>query len=145
MPKQPLHHNIAQHEAVLEFHTKVQGVANTVAELLTEAISGEDAALLAMLQTELRSVRALIIRNQNPLQSTKEVFQRLESIQKQIVEISNRGVQNAAQIMQGEMFPFARQAGRYAAEEVQAILANESAIRRRLLKQTFPFDFVATS
>jgi len=129
MPKQPL-----DHKAILDFHSTVQGVANVVADLLGEAISGQDTALLSMLQTELRTIRERIVHNQNPLRSSREIFNRLKSIQKQIVDISHRGVQRAAKIMQGEMLEFARQAGRYAAEEVQAILGNESALRRRLLK-----------
>ena len=69
MAKQPLDRN-----AVLDFHTRVQGEANIVAELLSEAMSGQDAALLAMLQTKLRPIRQLILRNENPLQSTEEIY-----------------------------------------------------------------------
>jgi len=135
MPKQP-----PNHRAILDFHSTVQGIANTVADLLTEAMSGQDAALFSMLQEELRTIRQLIVRNQNPLQSTKEVFERLQSIQKQVVEISNRGVRDAAKIMQGEMFDLAKTTGQYTKAEVEAILVNERNTRRGRIKYQLSDD-----
>ena len=69
MAKQPLHKM-----DVLDYHTKVQGVANTVADLLAEALEEQDALLLVMLQMELRIVREWIVTN---LKSPEEVFKKI--------------------------------------------------------------------
>ncbi len=117
MAKQPLDRN-----AVLDYHTRVQGFANAVADMLSKAISEQDVALLAMLQTELRPVRELILRNQNPLQSYKKISDRLESIQKQITEIQHRGIHDAAKILYEKAEKLARNTSRYTAQEIDAIL-----------------------
>jgi SPP1 gp7 family putative phage head morphogenesis protein len=113
------------------FHSQVQGVANAVAELLSEAIGEQDEALLAMLQTELRAVREWVLGNKH---SPKVVFEKLESVRKQIVEIEHRGVQNAVNILQGQARDLASIAGQHAASEIQSALTNERNIRRRSFK-----------
>ena len=116
---------------VWAFHSQVQGVANAVAELLSDAIGEQDEALLAMLQTELRTVRGWILANK---QSPKVVFEKLESVHRQIVEIEHRGVQNALTILQGQAGDLASIAGQHAANEIQSALLNERNIRRKSLK-----------
>ncbi|MCL2709349.1 MAG: minor capsid protein [Planctomycetaceae bacterium] len=121
--KQPVDRN-----NVWAFHSQVQGVANAVAELLSDAIGEQDEALLAMLQTELRTVREWILGNK---QSPKVVFEKLESVHRQIVEIEHRGVQNALTILQGQASNLASIAGQHAANEIQSALMNERNIRRK--------------
>jgi len=116
---------------VWSFHSQVQGVANAVAELLSEAIGEQDEALLAMLQTELRTVREWILGNE---QSPQVVFEKLESIRQQIESIEHRGVQNALTILQGQAGDLALIAGQHAASEIQSALLNERNIRRKHLK-----------
>jgi len=117
--------------SIWSFHSQVQGVANAVAELLSDAIGEQDEALLAMLQTELRTVREWILGNK---QSPKIVFEKLESIRQQIETIEHRGVQNAVNILQGQAGRLASIAGQHAAQMLEAVLDNERAIRRKSLK-----------
>ena len=126
MTKQPVDLN-----NVWSFHSQVQGVANAVAELLSDAIGEQDESLLAMLHTELRTVREWILENK---QSPKVVFEKLESIRQQIETIEHRGVQNALTILQGQAGDLASIAGQHAASEIQSALMNERNIRRRHLK-----------
>jgi len=102
-----------------------------LAELLSDAISEQDESLLAMLQTELRTVREWILGNK---QSPKVVFEKLESIRQQIESIEHRGVQNALTILQGQAGHLASIAGQHAAREIQSALANERNIRRKSFK-----------
>ena len=117
--------------SIWSFHAQVQGVANAVAELLSEAIGEQDEDLLAMLQTELRTVREWILGNK---QSPKAIFEKLESINQQIVEIEHRGVQNAVSILQGTAMELAQIAGQHTAQMLGAVLDNEKAIRRKSLR-----------
>jgi len=110
MAKQPLHKM-----DVLDYHTKVQGVANTVADILAEALEEQDTLLLAMLQMELRIVREWIVTN---LKSPEEVFKKLASIQKQIVDISDRSIRLSANILHGHAGKLAETTARYTAEEI---------------------------
>ena len=130
MAKRPVDRN-----AVLDFLTRVQGEANIVADLLSEAMSGQDAALLAMLQEKLRPIRAVILRNENPLASWKEVTSRLEAIHTQITDIMHRGVQKSAAILYEKAELVAGQTRRYTAQEIEAILADEKSVRNRFLKK----------
>jgi len=126
MVKQPLHKL-----DVLDYHTKVQGVANTVADIFAEAFEEQDTLLLAMLQMELRVVREWIVKNQK---SPEEVFKKLASIQKQIVDISDRGIRLSANILHGHVGKLAESTARYTAEEIAAIQnarATERVIRKR--------------
>jgi SPP1 gp7 family putative phage head morphogenesis protein len=112
------------------FHANVQGVANAVAELLSEAIGEQDGELLEMLQTELRTVRKWILGNKNP----KAIFEKLESVRGQIVEIERRGIQNAIAILQGTAGELAKIAGHHTAQMLETALENERAIRRKSIK-----------
>jgi SPP1 gp7 family putative phage head morphogenesis protein len=115
---------------VWDFHAQVQGVANAVAELLTKTIGEQDAALLEMLQTELRTIREWILTNKNP----KVIFEKLEFVRGQIVEIEHWGIQNALSLFQGTVGDLAHLAGQHTASEIQAALENERNIRRRSIK-----------
>ena len=117
--------------AIWSFHSQVQGVANAVAEMLSDAIGEQDEALLAMLQTELRTVREWILGNK---QSPKVVFEKLESIRQQIESVEHRGIQNALTILQGQASNLASIAGQHAASEIQSALTNERNIRRKSFK-----------
>jgi len=109
------------------FHAQVQGVANTVAELLSEAIGQQDSELLAMLQEEVRIVREWIIGNKK---SPKAIIEKLESINSQITAIEHRGIQNAFTILQGQAGELASLTSQQATQEIQTALENEKAIRR---------------
>jgi len=122
MPKQPV-----DRKHVWEFHSQVQGVANAVAELLSESIGGQDEALLAMLQTELHIVREWILGNK---QSPKAIFERLGSVRQQIEDIEHRGIQNAVNILQGTAAELAQIAGQHTTNA----LINERNIRRKSFK-----------
>ena len=117
--------------SIWAFHAQVQGVANAVAELLSEAIGEQDEALLAMLQTELRTVREWILGNK---QSPKTIFEKLESVRQQIESIEHHGVQNAVNILQGTAAELAQIAGQHTAQMLQTVLDNERAIRRKSLR-----------
>ena len=117
--------------SIWTFHSQVQGVANAVAELLSDAIGEQDEALLAMLQTELRTVREWILGNKQP---PKVVFEKLESIRQQIENIEHRGVQDALTILQGQARGLVSIAGQHAANEIQSALMNERNIRRKSFK-----------
>jgi iron uptake system EfeUOB component EfeO/EfeM len=112
------------------FHAQVQGVANAVAELLSEAIGAQDEALLAMLQTELRIVREWILGNKNP----KMIFDKLESVHQQVIDIEHRGVQNAVNILQGTAGELAQIAGQHTSQIFESALDNERNIRRQTLR-----------
>jgi len=117
--------------AIWSFHAQVQGVANAVAEMLSDAIGEQDETLLAMLQTELRVVREWILENKK---SPKVIFEKLESVRQQIELIEHRGIQNAMSIFQGTATELAQIAGQHTAQMLEAALANERNIRRRTLK-----------
>ena len=114
--------------SVWSFHSQVQGVANAVAEMLSEAIGEQDEALLAMLQTDLRIVREWILGNK---QSPKVIYKKLESVRQQIVEIEHRGIQNALSILQGQAGDLSQIAGRHTAQMLEMALENERSIRRK--------------
>jgi len=117
--------------SIWSFHAQVQGVANAVAEMLSDAIGEQDEALLAMLQTELRVVREWILENRK---SPKVIFEKLESVRQQIELIEHRGIQNAMSIFQGMAAELAQIAGQHTAQMLEAALTNERNIRRRTLK-----------
>jgi len=116
---------------IWSFHAQVQGVTNAVAELLSEAIGEQDEALLAMLQTELRTVREWILGNK---QSPKAIFEKLEIVRQQIGNIEHHGIQNAVSILQGTVAELTQIAGQHTKQMLEAILDNEKAIRRRSFK-----------
>jgi len=126
MSKQPVNKT-----SIWSFHAQVQGVANAVSELLSEAIGEQDETLLSMLQTELRTVREWILGNQK---SPKAVFEKLESVHQQIESIEHRGVQNAVNILQGTATELAQIAGQHTAQMLESVLDNERVIRRRSFK-----------
>jgi len=113
------------------FHAQIQGVANAVAELLSEAIGEQDEALLSMLQTELRIVREWILGNK---QSPKAIFEKLESVRQQIESIEHHGIQNAVSILQGTATELVQIAGQHTAQMLEAVLDNERSIRRTSFK-----------
>ena len=118
-------------KTIWSFHSQVQGVANAVAEMLSDAVGEQDEALLAMFQTELRTVREWIVGNQK---SPKVIFGKLESVRQQITEIEHRGIQNALTILQGQAGNLAHIAGHHAAQVIASALENERNIRRKSLK-----------
>jgi SPP1 gp7 family putative phage head morphogenesis protein len=126
MTKKPIDRN-----NLWAFHTNVQGVANAVAELLSEAIGQQDSELLAMLQAELSIVREWILGNQK---SPKAIFDKLESVREQIAEIEHRGVQNTFTILPGQAGELAHLTSLQAAQEIQTALENEKTIRRSHMK-----------
>ena len=117
--------------SIWSFHSQAQGVANAVAELLSEAIGEQDEALLAMLQTELRTVREWILGNK---QSPKVIFDKLESVRQQIFEIEHRGIKNAVTILQGTAGHLAQIAGQHTGQMLEAALDQERDIRRKSLR-----------
>jgi len=119
--------------SIWSFHAQVQGVANAVAEMLSDAIGEQDEALLAMLQTELRVVREWILENKK---SPKVIFEKLESVRQQIELIEHRGVQNAMSIFQGTATELAQIAGQHTAQLLEVAITNERNIRRRTLKSS---------
>ena len=118
---------------VWSFHAQVQGVANAVSELLSEAIAEQDEELLVILQTELRTVREWILENK---QSPKAIFEKLESVRQQIESIEHHGIQNAVSILQGTATELAQITGQHTAQMLEAVLDNERSIRRKSLKST---------
>ena len=116
---------------IWSFHSQVQGVANAVAEMLSEAIGEQDEVLLAMLQTELRTVREWILGN---TKSPKVIYEKLESVRQQIIDIEHRGIQNAVNILQGAAVELAKTTGQHTAQIIASALENERDIRRNSLK-----------
>jgi len=122
---------MSKQSIIWKFHAQVQGVANAVSELLSEAVGEQDEALLSMLQTELRILREWILGNK---QSPKAIFETLESVRQQVESIEHRGVQNAVSILQGTATELAQIVGQHTAQMLEAVLDNERSIRRRSFK-----------
>ena len=118
MAKQPLDKNDA-----LEYHTKVQGVANAVAEMLSEAIGEQDTELLAMLHKKLRSIREKVIGNRTHPQV---IMKELESLHKLTHEHLMPAYQKAMNILHTESGKLAKITSRRTAEEIRAALAERS-------------------
>ena len=105
----------------------VQGIANTVADMLTKTIGEQDPAMMAMLQGELRTIRGWIIaQNKSP----KVIFEKLQDVHRQIAEFQYRGVENAAEIMRVQATEFADVIARHEAKALEVML-NERNIRQK--------------
>jgi SPP1 gp7 family putative phage head morphogenesis protein len=89
-----------------------------------------------MLHREMRTVREWIIGNKK---SPKAVFEKLESVRKQIVEIKYRDIKKAEEQLRQHAAALASVVSQYEGERL-TVIANERDIRRRTLKSSLSDD-----
>ena len=102
---------------IFDYLIKVQGIGNTVAKMLGDALSEQDAALLAMIHGEVRTLREMIISNKHP----KIILDRLQLFNNRVHEHLLPCLEKAYNIIQAEAGGLADITSQSTAQEIKAI------------------------
>ena len=109
-------------------YIEVQGIANTVAEMLSKIVGEQDPVMLAMLQKEIRIIREWIIRGRHP----KKIIDRLQALFLKITEHQYSGVENAAEKLHKQAAELAKVVAPFEAKQLETFLKERNLRRGRI-------------